>query len=162
LIVLAAAWAGCSKSSTAKAEDAKVVARSSSAAGATTAEKRFPLTGEIISVVPERKALLVHHDEIKDFMPSMTMEFSVAPGDLAVAKAGQHIRAELIVGKDDTMRLEKIWRRRRSRLVRRRCARTRSSGAGAPIAKSGKSCPSSRSTTRLGRPCRSAAFGGKW
>jgi protein SCO1/2 len=43
-------------------------------------------------------------------MPAMTMEFVVAAGDLALAKPGQRIRAELVAPKEGgDFRLEKIW-----------------------------------------------------
>ncbi|MSU46747.1 MAG: redoxin domain-containing protein [Lacunisphaera sp.] len=71
-------------------------------------EKRYPLTGEIVSANTGRQTLIVAHDEIKGFMMAMTMEFKVASGDLAIAKSGQHIRAEL-VQRDDGFYLEKIW-----------------------------------------------------
>ena len=60
------------------------------------AEQRFPLTGEIVKVDAGRQTLIVAHDEIKGFMMAMTMEFKAAPGDLAIARPGQHIRAELV------------------------------------------------------------------
>ena len=72
-------------------------------------EQRFPLTGEIVRVDAGKKVLVVQHDEIKGYMPAMTMEFSVSAGDAAVAKAGQRIRAELVPGADGNLRLEKIW-----------------------------------------------------
>lgn len=71
-------------------------------------EKRFPLTGEIVRADLERKVLLVTHEEIKDYMPRMTMEFKVSRGDLENAKPGQRIRAELVERKGDYY-LEKIW-----------------------------------------------------
>ena len=71
-------------------------------------EKRCPLTGEIVKADLERKMLLVTHDEIKGFMPGMTMEFKVSAGDLANAKPGQRIRAEL-VQRGSEFSLEKIW-----------------------------------------------------
>ena len=52
-------------------------------------EKRFPLRGEVLAVDVEHAVLTVKHEEIKDYMPAMTMEFSVSPGDAANAKAGQ-------------------------------------------------------------------------
>ncbi len=79
-----------------------------SAPAANPAEKRYPLTGEIVKVDAARSALLVRHDDIKDFMPAMTMEFTVTKGDLAIAREGQHIRAELVV-RPEGMSLEKIW-----------------------------------------------------
>lgn len=72
------------------------------------AEPGYPLTGEIIEVVPERNVLVVRHDEIPDYMPAMTMEFEVSAGDLANAAAGQQIRARMIP-MEGTFRLEQIW-----------------------------------------------------
>jgi len=101
LMAAAAACApGCSKQEAAK----EAVAAATSAPG----EKRFPITGEIVKVDAARDTLLVHHSEIKGYMPAMTMEFKVTKGDLAIAKEGQHIRAEL-VDRPDAFYLEKIW-----------------------------------------------------
>jgi len=90
------------------------VERSASDAGAAGAaakasDGRHPLTGEILRVETERGILVVRHDEIKGYMPAMTMEFLVSAGDLALAKPGQRIRAELIPSEDGDFRLEKIW-----------------------------------------------------
>jgi protein SCO1/2 len=85
-----------------------------SATAATTAEPvvpgevRHPLKGEILSADTERSVLIVTHDEIKGYMPAMTMEFKVARADVANAKAGQRIRAELVERSGDYY-LEKIW-----------------------------------------------------
>ena len=68
-----------------------------------------PLTGQILRVDTERGTLLVDHDEIPGYMPRMAMEFDVNSGDLANAREGQHIRAELFEGDDGVFRLEKIW-----------------------------------------------------
>ena len=58
----------------------------------------------------DRKIVVVRHDEIKGYMPAMTMEFAVSEGDLANAKPGQRIRAELVPAKEGgDIRLEKIW-----------------------------------------------------
>jgi protein SCO1/2 len=73
------------------------------------AEPRYPLRGEVISVDVARHVLVVKHEEIKDYMPAMTMEFDVSSGDAAVAKPGQRIRAEMIPSKTANFRLEKIW-----------------------------------------------------
>jgi protein SCO1/2 len=72
-------------------------------------EKRYALTGEIIAADPARKVLIVHHDEIPGYMPEMTMEFLVTAGDVANAKPGQRIRAEMIPSDTGDYRLEKIW-----------------------------------------------------
>ena len=71
-------------------------------------EGRYPLTGEIIKVEAEQQVLIVTHDEIKGYMPAMTMEFKVAKADLANAKPGQRIRAEMVDRGEDYW-LEKIW-----------------------------------------------------
>lgn len=97
LIALGLLDAGCGKP-----------ADAAPAVTAAPAEKRYPLTGEIVSANPERKTLTVTHDEIKGFMPRMTMEFKVSSGDLAIAQPGRHIRAELVVRADEYS-LEKIW-----------------------------------------------------
>jgi len=98
MLAAAGTFSGCSKPS---APDA---------ATAQPKDERYPLTGLILKIEPERKVLVVRHDEIKDYMPAMTMEFVVAPGDLAMAQVGQRIRAELVPAKDGgDFRLEKIW-----------------------------------------------------
>lgn len=68
-----------------------------------------PLTGQIISVDPERGTLLVDHDEIPEYMPPMVMEFQVSAADLANAEAGQRIQARLIEDGEGTFRLAHIW-----------------------------------------------------
>jgi protein SCO1/2 len=78
------------------------------ATAAEPGEIRHPLTGEIVKADLERGVLLVTHEEIKGYMPGMTMEFKAARADLANAKPGQRIRAEL-VQRGDEFSLEKIW-----------------------------------------------------
>ena len=73
------------------------------------AERRFPLTGEIVRAEPDRKMLVVKHDDIEGLMPAMTMEFKASAGDVALAKPGQRIRAELVAPKGGDFRLEKVW-----------------------------------------------------
>lgn len=91
------AWSGCS--------------RTDSGAAAKSDDKRHPLTGEVLSIDRERHVLVVKHDPIPGFMPAMTMEFVVTPGDVAVAKVGQRIRAQLVEPEVETgdWRLEQIW-----------------------------------------------------
>jgi protein SCO1/2 len=98
----------CSKSGS--ATSVEPAAKQSASAPGQSKDERYPLTGQVLRVLPERKVLVVRHDEIKGYMPAMTMEFVVADGDLALAKAGQRIRAELVPAKDGgDFRLEKIW-----------------------------------------------------
>jgi len=108
---------GCGKPAAPKVEApaaAPSVTAQASAKGAEAPAKkavagRYPLTGEITGIDTARKVLVVYHDEIKDYMPAMTMEFIVSAGDLAAAKVGQRIRADLIPSETGDFRLEKIW-----------------------------------------------------
>jgi protein SCO1 len=93
----------------ARKESASTTAASTTVVSpANPGEKRYPLTGEVVSANPARQTLTVTHDEIKGFMMGMTMEFKVTKGDLDIAKPGQRIRAELVVTGND-LSLEKIW-----------------------------------------------------
>lgn len=78
------------------------------AVATTPGEVRHPLRGEIVKVLADQQALIVHHQEIPGYMMEMTMEFSVSKSDLANAREGQRIRAEL-VERGETFTLEKIW-----------------------------------------------------
>lgn len=72
------------------------------------AEKRYALKGEIVSIKAAEQILIIHHDDIPDYMPAMTMEFKVGQGDIANAKPGQRIRGDMYVKGGDIF-LEKIW-----------------------------------------------------
>jgi len=72
-------------------------------------ERTFPLSGVVVSADPARKVLVVRHNEVVGYMPAMTMDFPVAAGDAAAATPGEHIRATLVVARDNTVRLEGIW-----------------------------------------------------
>ncbi len=106
-VLLAAAMTLLSLSSCSRTESTNASADQGAAKKA--ADERYPLTGEIVRLEPERKVLVVRHDEIKGYMPAMTMEFVVSAADLALAKPGQRIRAEMVPSKDGDYRLEKIW-----------------------------------------------------
>lgn len=79
------------------------------ATAASDAPKTYALTGEVLSTDPARNVLVVRHDDIPGFMPAMTMEFIVSPGDVAVVKKGQRIRGRLIPSEKGDWRLEQIW-----------------------------------------------------
>lgn len=79
------------------------------AAAAAEAAKRKPVTGRVVSVLAERNSLLVDHDEIPGYMPRMTMEFAVGPGDLALAREGAELRATLVEETGGKFRLEGVW-----------------------------------------------------
>jgi protein SCO1/2 len=71
-------------------------------------EKRWPLHGQIVSVDAVHKTLRVQHEEIVGLMPAMTMDYAVGPGDLANAKPGERIRADLVQDGSD-FHLERIF-----------------------------------------------------
>jgi protein SCO1 len=74
-----------------------------------TVSKGRTLTGRVVTVLSERGTLLVDHEEIPGYMPRMTMEFEVGPGDLALAKEGAALRATLVEPGEGRFRLEGIW-----------------------------------------------------
>lgn len=53
----------------------------------------WPIRGVVESVLTERNALLVKHEEIPGFMRAMTMMFRVDPALLPTIKAGDNITA---------------------------------------------------------------------
>ncbi|WP_404421306.1 SCO family protein [Nibricoccus sp. IMCC34717] len=71
-------------------------------------EVRHALRGEILEVHAKDGVLVVHHEEIPGYMPAMTMEFAANAGDVANARPGQRIRADL-VQRGDEFSLEQIW-----------------------------------------------------
>jgi len=98
------ALAGCQKREAATAPAASANAPAPAASG----EKRYALKGEIVSVKAAEHVLIIHHEAIPEYMPSMTMEFKVGQGDVAIARAGQRIRGEMYM-KGGDIYLEKIW-----------------------------------------------------
>ena len=102
--VLLAAAAGCGRIAK-ESEGTKVLATPR-----VPGEKRYPLKGEVLAVDLVHRQLTVRHDEIAGLMPAMTMEFGVTAGDAAAVRAGEHVRAELVlVPAGGAHRLEKIW-----------------------------------------------------
>lgn len=64
----------------------------------TGSEKRYDLTGKVVSVDKPNQVVNVAHDEVKDFMPAMTMPFVLKDAwAFDVLAPGQQIAATLIV-----------------------------------------------------------------
>ncbi|GAB5560919.1 MAG: hypothetical protein SynsKO_25660 [Synoicihabitans sp.] len=55
----------------------------------------YPLRGEVRTVMSEKNALVVRHEEIPGFMKAMTMMFQVDPELLPRIKAGDKITAQM-------------------------------------------------------------------
>ncbi|MCU0793714.1 MAG: SCO family protein [Opitutaceae bacterium] len=70
---------------------------------------RHPVRGTVVAVMAERGTLLVDHEEIAGYMPRMTMEFHVGAGDLALAKEGAGLTANLVEEPGGKFRLEGVW-----------------------------------------------------
>src|SRR5262245_31744224 len=155
--------AGCSKRENSTATNKTAPAAKSDK----PKDERYPLTGQVLRVEADRNVLVVRHDEIKDYMPAMTMEFVVSAGDLQLAKPGQRIRAELVPAKDGgDFRLEKIWPDDKvsadtiaaSALQLRQDTHTRGKGA---YREMGETVPDFALYDQSGRVVQSARFRGK-
>jgi protein SCO1/2 len=60
--------------------------------------RRYPLTGQVLAVHPERQAITLKHDDIAGYMPAMTMSYAVARPDLLTGRVpGELISATLEV-----------------------------------------------------------------
>jgi len=61
-------------------------------------EKRFDLKGKVLVVEPDKRLVTVSHDDIKGYMPAMTMPFTVpSESDLKILAPDDQITATLVV-----------------------------------------------------------------
>jgi protein SCO1/2 len=61
--------------------------------------RTYELQGQILAVRPERSEVVIKHQDIKGFMPAMTMPFTVKDGALLEGKEpGDLVTATLVVG----------------------------------------------------------------
>jgi protein SCO1/2 len=64
--------------------------------------RQYELKGQILAVRPERREVLIRHEDIEGFMPAMTMPFKVNDAELLAGKqAGDLVTATLVVGEVD-------------------------------------------------------------
>jgi protein SCO1/2 len=60
--------------------------------------QEYELRGQVLAIDLERQEIRVQHEDIKGFMPAMTMPFKVRDGEVLAARApGEIIRATLVV-----------------------------------------------------------------
>jgi protein SCO1/2 len=60
--------------------------------------RRYELRGQVISVRPDRREIVIRHEEIRGFMPAMTMPFSVKEARLLEGRVpGDRVEATLVV-----------------------------------------------------------------
>ena len=77
-------------------------------ASACSSDKRYPLSGQVLAVNRDRQELTVKHEDIRGFMPAMTMPFKVRSAEeFGRWKPGDLIRATLVV-EETTGYLEEI------------------------------------------------------
>ena len=61
-------------------------------------EKHYDLKGKVVNVERDKHLVTVAHEDIKDYMPGMTMPFTVADeGDFEILAPGDQITATLVV-----------------------------------------------------------------
>ena len=61
-------------------------------------EKRYPLSGKVISVDAPNRSATIAHEEVPGYMPAMTMPFKIkSDADLGMIKAGDQITGTLVV-----------------------------------------------------------------
>jgi protein SCO1/2 len=79
-----------------------LVAALAVACSRTPPAKEYQVTGQILAIKPERREVLLKHNDIKGFMPAMTMPYKVGDGSLLQGKEpGDLVSATLVVGEVD-------------------------------------------------------------
>jgi protein SCO1/2 len=75
----------------------------SAACGSTeeAARREYPLQGQILAVTPDAKEANIKHDEIKGFMPAMTMPYKAREPEFKGLAPGDLISATLVVLSND-------------------------------------------------------------
>jgi protein SCO1/2 len=64
--------------------------------------RRFQLTGQVLEVRTDRNQVVIKHQDIPNFMPGMTMPFTVKPSSLmSKVRAGDLVTATLVVEEVD-------------------------------------------------------------
>jgi protein SCO1/2 len=79
-----------------------VITATAAACGPRTPAREYELTGQILAVRPERREVVIKHQDIKGFMPGMTMPFTVKDSALLTGKQpGDLVTATLVVGETE-------------------------------------------------------------
>ncbi|HKY44612.1 MAG TPA: copper-binding protein, partial [Pyrinomonadaceae bacterium] len=60
-------------------------------------EKRFELKGKVVAVDRDKSQVTISHEAVKDYMPAMTMPFSVSETDLQILAPEDQVVATLVV-----------------------------------------------------------------
>ncbi len=79
-----------------------VMAAFSLACGRSSGQRRYTLEGQVTAVAPDRSEATIKHEEIRGFMPAMTMPYRVSdPKLLAGIVPGDLVNATLVVAQND-------------------------------------------------------------
>ena len=79
-----------------------VAAIAASACSRAERTREYQLKGQILDIKPETSEVLVKHEDIKGFMPAMTMPYKVQDATILAGKeAGDLITATLVVGETE-------------------------------------------------------------
>jgi protein SCO1 len=121
----------------------------------TSNQKRYDLTGKVLTIEQDKHQITVAHDEIKDFMPAMTMPFTLREEwPFAVLAPGNQIAATLVVDGTEFW-LENV-------VVTQVSADTNASGPGGVVeAKDGAEVPDYGLVNQSDRPIHLAQYRGK-
>jgi protein SCO1/2 len=116
-------------------------------------EKRFELKGKVVAVEPDKHLVTVAHEEIKNYMPGMTMPFMLPDeATLGYLASGDEINATLVVDNSQSW-LENV-------VITRQSTDT-SPTTGIPEAKEGDEVPDFTMVNQDGKDIRLHNFNGK-
>lgn len=117
-------------------------------------EKRYELKGKIVSVEPEKRQVTIAHEEVKDYMPGMTMPFNIRnESDMQMLVPNAEVTATLVVDGKHSW-LEDLF------VVTRQEAGSPVSSAG-PAAKEGDEVPNFALVNQDAKPIRIKNYRGK-
>jgi protein SCO1/2 len=116
-------------------------------------EKRYELKGKVVAVEPDKHLVTIAHEDVKDYMPGMTMPFTLPDeATLGYLATGDEITATLVVDGSQSW-LENV-------VITRQSADT-SGTTGIPEAKEGDDVPDFTMVNQDGKDIRLHNFRGK-
>ena len=117
-------------------------------------EKRYDLKGKVLVVEPDKHLVTVSHEDIKGYMPAMTMPFTVASeSDLKILAPDDQITATLVVDGSQAW-LEDL-------IITRQSANPSSAMPGVVMAKEGDEVPNFTLRNQNNREIRMQNYRGK-
>jgi len=117
-------------------------------------EKRYDLRGKVLVVEPDKHLVTVSHEDVKGYMPAMTMPFTVpSESDLQILAPDDQITATLVVDGSQAW-LEDL-------IITRQSANASSAMPGVVMAKEGDEVPNFRLRNQDNREIRIQNYRGK-